>query len=77
MIQDCCSEEAARTNALLEVRNRKQDRQEVLRSVRLCLSKTLSWMTRGWAYGNETADGRVSDPSAACYPVAIYEASAA
>src|SRR5258708_5394708 len=34
----------------------------------LCLPKTLSGMTRGWAYGNEAADGRVSDPAAACYP---------
>ena len=41
------------------------------------LPKTLSGMTRGWAWGNEAADGRVSDPAAACDPVAIYEASAA
>ena len=25
------------------------------------------------AYGNEAADGRVSDPAAACYPVAVHE----
>ena len=30
----------------------------------MCLPKTLSGMTRGWAYGNEAADGRVSDPAA-------------
>jgi transketolase len=29
------------------------------------------------AYGNEAADGRVSDPAAACYPVAVHAASAA
>jgi hypothetical protein len=28
-------------------------------------------MTRGWAYGNEAADGRISDPAAACYSVAV------
>jgi hypothetical protein len=30
-------------------------------------------MTRKWAYGNEVADGRVSDPDAACYSVAVHE----
>ena len=44
---------------------------------RVCLPKTLSGMTRGWAYGNEAADGRVSDPAAACYPVAVHTSSAA
>ena len=43
----------------------------------LCLPKTLSGMTRGWAYGNEAADGRVSDPAAVCFPLAAYTASAA
>ena len=43
----------------------------------LRLPKTLSGMTRGWAYGNEAADGRVSEPAAACYPVAVRAASAA
>ena len=43
----------------------------------LCLPKTLSGMTRGWACGNEAADGRVSDPAAACYPVAVHTACAA
>ena len=38
----------------------------------LCLLKTSSRMTRGCAYGNEAADGRVSDPAAACYPVAVH-----
>ena len=28
-------------------------------------------MMRGWAYGNEAADGRISDPAAACYPVVV------
>ena len=32
-------------------------------------------MTRKWAYGNEAAYGRVSDPAAACFPVAGYAAS--
>jgi hypothetical protein len=31
-------------------------------------------MAPGWAYGNEAADGRVSDPAAACCPVALHEA---
>src|SRR5207244_827310 len=31
-------------------------------------------MMRGWAYGNEAADGRISDPAAACYPVVVHEA---
>jgi hypothetical protein len=44
---------------------------------RLCLLKTLSGMTRVWACGSEAADGRVSEPAAACYPVAIHAASAA
>ena len=39
-------------------------------SLNLCLPKTLSGMTRGWAYGNEAADGRVSDPAAVCFPLA-------
>jgi len=43
----------------------------------LCLPRTSSRMTRRWAYGNEAADGRVSDPAAACDPVAVHEASAA
>jgi hypothetical protein len=43
----------------------------------MCLPKTLSGMTRGWAYGKEAADGRVSDPAAACYTVAVHAASAA
>ena len=38
----------------------------------LCLLKTSSRMTRGCAYGSEAADGRVSDPAAACYPVAVH-----
>ncbi len=33
--------------------------------IHLYLPKTLSGMTRGWAYGNEAADGRVFDPAAA------------
>ena len=41
------------------------------------LPKTLSRMTRGRAYGSEAADGRVSDPAAACYPVAVHGARAA
>jgi hypothetical protein len=44
------------------------------RRTMLCLPKTLSGMTRGWAYGNEAADGRISDPAAACYPVVVHEA---
>jgi hypothetical protein len=44
---------------------------------RLCLLKILSRMTRVWPYGSEAADGRVSEPAAACYPVAIHAASAA
>ena len=28
-----------------------------------------------WRYGNEAADGRVSDPAAARYPVAVHEAA--
>jgi hypothetical protein len=43
----------------------------------LRLPKTLSGMTRGWAYGNEAADGRVSEPAAACDPVAVHTSSAA
>jgi hypothetical protein len=43
----------------------------------LCLPKTLSGMTRGWAYDSEAADGRVFDSVAARYPVAVHEASAA
>src|ERR1700736_1198022 len=43
----------------------------------VCLPKTLSGMTRGWAYGNEAADGRISDPAAACYLVAVHTSSAA
>src|ERR1700680_1535335 len=43
----------------------------------LCLPKTLSGMTRGWAYGNEAADGHISDTAAACYPVAVHTSSAA
>src|SRR5258708_6489799 len=35
----------------------------------LCLPKTSSRMTRGWAYCNEAADGRVSDPAAVCQTV--------
>jgi hypothetical protein len=42
----------------------------------LCLPKTLSGMARGWAYGNEAADGGVSDPAAAYYAVAVHAASA-
>jgi hypothetical protein len=41
-----------------------------------CLLKTLSGMTRVWAYGSEAAHGRVSEPAAAYYPVAIHAASA-
>ena len=37
-------------------------------AVNLCLPKPLSGMTRGWAYGNEATDGRVSEPAAACFP---------
>src|SRR5271156_920957 len=43
----------------------------------LCLPKTLSGMTCRWRYGNEAADGRVSDPAAACYPVVAHATSAA
>jgi hypothetical protein len=32
-------------------------------------------MTGLWAYGNEAANGRVSDPAAACFPVALHAAS--
>jgi hypothetical protein len=39
--------------------------------------ENLSGMTRPWTYGNEAADGRVSDPTVACYPVAVRAASAA
>jgi hypothetical protein len=46
-------------------------------SIQLCLRKTLSGMTHGWAYGNQAADGRISDPTAARYPIAVREASAA
>jgi hypothetical protein len=49
----------------------------ILGSANLCLPKSSSQMTRGWAYGNEAADGRVSDPAPACSPVAVHEASAA
>ena len=38
---------------------------------KVCIPKTLSGMTRGWVYGNKAADGRVSDPAAACYPVVV------
>jgi hypothetical protein len=38
---------------------------------RLCPLKTLSGMTRVWSHGNEAANGRVSEPAAACYPVVI------
>jgi hypothetical protein len=41
------------------------------------LPENLIRETRGRAYGNEAADDRFSNPVAACYPVAIYEASAA
>jgi hypothetical protein len=44
---------------------------------RVCLPKTSSGMTRGWSYGNEAADGRVSDPAAVCFPLAAYAASTA
>jgi hypothetical protein len=40
------------------------------------LPKTISGMTYEWAYGNEAADGRVSDSAVACYPVAPRAASA-
>ena len=43
----------------------------------LCLPKTLSGMTRSWAYGTEAADGSVSDSAVACYPVVVRAASAA
>jgi transposase len=43
----------------------------------VCLPKTLSGMTHGRAYGNEAADGRVSEPAAACYPIAVHAACAA
>ena len=33
----------------------------ILRRAVMCLPKTLSWMTRGWEYGSEAADGRVSE----------------
>jgi hypothetical protein len=33
-------------------------------------------MTRLWPYGNEATDGRVSHPTAACYPIMVREASA-
>jgi hypothetical protein len=35
--------------------------QAVTRLLRLCLPKTLSGMTRGWAYDSEAADGHVFD----------------
>ena len=35
------------------------------------LPKTLSWMTGRWAYSNEAADGRISNPVAVSYPVAV------
>jgi hypothetical protein len=34
-------------------------------------------MTRGWLSGNEAADGRVTDPGAAFYMVAMHAARAA
>ena len=43
----------------------------------LCLPKTISGMTHGLPCGNEAADGRVSDPAAACYPVAVRAVRAA
>jgi hypothetical protein len=33
-------------------------------------------MTRLWAYGDQAADGRVSNPAAACYPIMVRETSA-
>jgi hypothetical protein len=51
--------------------------EDVVLGMNVCLPKTLSEMTRGWAYCNEAADGRVSEPAAACYPVAVHESSAA
>jgi len=41
-------------------------------SVWLCLPKNLSGVTRGWAYGNEAADGRVFYPAATCYSVMVH-----
>jgi hypothetical protein len=46
------------------------------RLIVVCLPKTLSGMMCGWAYGNEAADGGVSDPAAAYYPVAVHAARA-
>jgi hypothetical protein len=43
----------------------------------LCLPKTSSGMTVGWSCDNEAVDGRVSDPAAACHPIAVHAASAA
>jgi hypothetical protein len=39
--------------------------------------ENLILMTREWLYGIEAADGRVTDPGAAFYPVAIHAARAA
>jgi hypothetical protein len=50
---------------------------QIARFSRLCLPKTLSGLTREWVCGKETTDGRVSDPAAACYPIALRAASAA
>ena len=36
--------------------------------------ENLIGMTGGWSYGNEAADGRVSDPAAVCFPLAAYAA---
>jgi len=43
----------------------------------LWLPKTLAGMTPEWACGNEAAHGRVSDPAAACHPVAVHAPRAA
>jgi hypothetical protein len=44
--------------------------------IALCLPKTLSGMTVGWSYGKGAVDGRVPDPAAGCYSVAIRPAVA-
>ena len=72
-----------KSRARLEAKNLVLRQQVIVLSrkspsrVRLCLPKTLSEMTRGCAYDNEAADGRVHEPAAACYPVAVHAASEA
>jgi len=46
------------------------------RCLYLCVPKTISVMTHECAYGIGATDGRVSDPAATCYPVAVRDASA-